>query len=57
MLAGLLSQGQSTNLNIDVAVRLALGVNASGESDVLALTVDSATSAKALGQLGWVEIA
>ena len=57
VLAGLLSQGQSTNLNIDVAVRLALGVNASGESDVLALTVDSATSAKALGQLGWVEIA
>ena len=57
VLAGLLSQGQSTNLSIDVAVRLALGVNASGESDVLALTVDSATSAKALGQLGWVEIA
>jgi hypothetical protein len=57
VLAGLLSQGQSTNLNIDVAVRLALGVNASGESDVLALTVDSANSAKALGQLGWVEIA
>ena len=57
VLAGLLSRGQSTNLSIDVAVRLALGVNASGESDVLALTVDSATSAKALGQLGWVEIA
>ena len=57
VLGGLLSQGQSTNLSIDVAVRLALGVNASGESDVLALTVDSATSAKALGQLGWVEIA
>ena len=57
VLAGLLSQGQSTNLSIDVAVRLALGVNASGESDVLALTVDSANSAKALGQLGWVEIA
>ncbi len=57
VLAGLLSQGQSTNLSIDVAVRLALGVNASGESDVLALTVDSAISSKALGQLGWVEIA
>jgi len=57
VLTGLLSQGQATNLNIDTAIRLALGVNASGESDVLALTVDSAVSAKALGQLGWVEIA
>jgi hypothetical protein len=54
---GLLSQGQATNLNIDVAIRLALGVDANGTSDVLALTVDSAVSAKALGQLGWVEIA
>jgi hypothetical protein len=52
-----LSQGQATNLNIDVAIRLALGVDANGTSDVLALTVDSAVSAKALGQLGWVEIA
>ena len=57
VLTGLLSQGQATNLNIDTAIRLALGVNASGESDVLALTVDSAVSAKALGQFGWVEIA
>ena len=57
VLGGLLSQGQSVNLNIETAIRLALGVNASGQSDVLALTVDSAVSAKALGQLGWVEIA
>jgi hypothetical protein len=57
VLTGLLSQGQATNLNIDVAIRLALGVDANGTSDVLALTVDSAVSAKALGQLGWVEIA
>jgi hypothetical protein len=57
VLAGLLSQGQSSNLSIDVAVRLALGVNASGQSDVLALSVDSAIASKALGQLGWVEIA
>jgi hypothetical protein len=53
---GLVSQGQSTNLSIDTAIRLALGVNASGVSDTLILTVDSDVNSKALGQLGWVEI-
>jgi hypothetical protein len=53
---GIISQGQSINLNIDTAIRLALGVNASGVSDTLILTVDSAVNSKALGQLGWVEI-
>jgi hypothetical protein len=53
---GIISQGQSVNLNIDTAIRLALGVNASGESDTLILTVDSGVNSKALGQLGWVEI-
>jgi hypothetical protein len=43
-------------LSIDSAIRLALGVNASGQSDVLMLTVDSDGAAKAVGQLGWVEI-
>ena len=38
------------------AIRLALGVNASGVSDTLILTIDSGVNSKALGQLGWVEI-
>ena len=53
---GIVSQRQSTNLGIDAAIRLALGVNASGVSDTLILTVDSDTASKALGQIGWVEI-
>ena len=53
---GIISQGQSVNLNVDTAIRLALGVNASGVSDTLILTVDSEVNSKALGQLGWVEI-
>jgi len=53
---GIVSQGQSVNLSIDTAIRLALGVNASGQSDVLMLTVDSELSAKAIGQIGWVEV-
>jgi hypothetical protein len=53
---GIISQGQSVNLNIDTAIRLALGVNASGASDTLILTVDSEVNSKALGQLCWVEI-
>jgi hypothetical protein len=53
---GIVSQGQSLGLTIDTAIRLALGVNASGQSDVLMLTVDSDAAAKAIGQIGWVEI-
>lgn len=53
---GIISQGQSVNLNVDAAIRLALGVNASGVSDTLILTIDSEVNSKALGQLGWVEI-
>jgi len=53
---GIVSQGQSLGLTIDTAIRLALGVNASGQSDVLMLTVDSELSAKAIGQIGWVEV-
>jgi hypothetical protein len=38
------------------AIRLALGQNASGESDTLILTVDTDVNAKALGMIGWVEV-
>lgn len=53
---GILSQGQSVNLSIDTAIRLALGVNASGQSDTLMLTVDSELGSKVIGQIGWVEV-
>jgi hypothetical protein len=53
---GIVSQGQSLGLSIDAAIRLALGVNASGQSDILMLTVDSDGAAKAVGQIGWVEV-
>lgn len=53
---GLVSQGQSVNLTVDTAIRLALGVNASGQTDTLVLTVDSEVNSKALGQIGWVEV-
>jgi len=53
---GLVSQGQSVNLSIDTAIRLALGVNASGQSDTLMLTVDSDSAARVIGQIGWVEV-
>jgi len=54
--AGFVSQGSANNYDIAVAIRLALGQNASGESDTLILTVDSSVNAKALGMIGWVEI-
>lgn len=54
--AGFVSQGSANNYDIAVAIRLALGQNASGVSDQLILTVDSSSNAKALGMIGWVEI-
>lgn len=55
--SGFVSQGSANNYAVGEAVRLALGQNAAGESDVLVLTVDSPTNAKALGMIGWVEVA
>lgn len=55
--SGFVSQGSANNYAIAEAVRLALGQNAAGESDTLVLTVDSPVNAKALGMIGWVEIA
>jgi hypothetical protein len=55
--SGFVSQGSASNYAIAEAIRLSLGQNASGVSDTLILTVDSPTSAKALGMIGWVEIA
>ena len=54
--AGFVSQGAANNYAVAEAIRLSLGQNASGESDILVLTVDSAVSSKALGMIGWVEV-
>ena len=55
--SGFVSQGSANNYAVAEAIRLSLGQNASGVSDYLILTVDSPTNAKALGMIGWVEIA
>lgn len=55
--SGFVSQGSANNYAVAEAIRLSLGQNASGVSDTLVLTVDSPTNAKALGMIGWVEIA
>jgi hypothetical protein len=54
--SGFVSQGSANNYAVAEAIRLALGQNASGVSDTLILTVDSAVNAKALGMIGWVEV-
>lgn len=54
--SGFVSQGSANNYAIAEAIRLSLGQNASGDSDTLVLTVDSAVSSKALGMIGWVEV-
>jgi hypothetical protein len=54
--SGFVSQGSANNYAVAEAIRLALGQNASGESDTLILTVDSSVNAKALGMIGWVEV-
>lgn len=54
--AGFVSQGSANNYAVAEAIRLSLGQNASGVSDTLVLTVDSAVSSKALGMIGWVEV-
>jgi hypothetical protein len=54
--SGFVSQGSANNYAIAESIRLSLGQNASGVSDTLVLTVDSAANAKALGMIGWVEL-
>jgi hypothetical protein len=55
--SGFVSQGSANNYAVAEAIRLSLGQNASGVSDSLVLTVDSSLNAKALGMIGWVEVA
>jgi hypothetical protein len=55
--SGFVSQGSANNYAVAEAIRLSLGQNASGVSDQLILTVESSGNAKALGMIGWVEVA
>jgi hypothetical protein len=55
--SGFVSQGSANNYAVAEAIRLSLGQNASGVSDQLILTVESSVNAKALGMIGWVEVA
>ena len=53
--AGLYFSAGSVAINIQDGLSLSLGVNASGVSDELFLTVTSSGNAKATGMLGWIE--
>ena len=54
--AGLIGNQGFTVFNTESAIALSLGVNASGNSDVLALTIEADSSTKATGLLGWREV-
>ena len=53
--AGLYYSAGSIAINVQDGLSLALGVNGSGVSDQLFLTVTSSGNAKATGMLGWIE--
>lgn len=53
--AGLFATAGSVEIDIQNGLSLALGVNASGVSDELLLTVESDQNARATGMLGWIE--
>lgn len=53
---GLLTSHSDIEFTPESALALALGTNASGESDVLALTIQCSTSEEATGLLGWREM-
>lgn len=53
--AGLYFSAGSVAINVKDGLSLSLGVNASGVSDELFLTVASSGNAKATGMLGWLE--
>jgi hypothetical protein len=53
---GLLAVHSDVEFTPESGLALALGTNASGESDVLALTIQCSTSEEATGLLGWREL-
>lgn len=53
--AGLYYSAGSVAINVQDGLSLSLGVDASGVSDQLFLTVTSSGNAKATGMLGWIE--
>jgi hypothetical protein len=54
--SGLLGARASVEFNPSSALALSLGTNASGESDVLVLTIQCSASTEATGLLGWREV-
>lgn len=55
--AGIVGSRASAGFNTLNALSMALGVNASGESDVMVLTIEADTATKGIGMLGWHEFA
>jgi len=53
--AGLYFSAGSVGINVQDGLSLSLGVDATGASDELFLTVTSSGNAKATGMLGWIE--
>jgi len=53
--AGLYYSAGSVEIDVQDGLSLSLGVNGSGVSDELFLTVTSSGNAKATGMLGWIE--
>ena len=54
--AGLVAARGSVEFNPQRSLELALGTNASGESDIVILTIQCSTSEDATGLLGWREV-
>ena len=53
---GLVASRSAIEFDPATAFALALGSNASGESDIIALTVQCSTAENATGKLGWREL-
>jgi hypothetical protein len=53
--SGLFLDKGSIEINLQGGLGLSLGVDSSGNSDELFLTVESSVNAKATGMLGWIE--
>ena len=53
---GLLAARTESEFNPESGLALSLGVNASGESDILALTIQCSSSQQATGLLEWREV-
>jgi len=53
---GLVAARSDVEFSPEGGLALSLGVNASGESDILALTIQCSSSQEATGLIGWREV-